>query len=236
MAMAHVARDAEAVPVNLWPAPSSALVCLAKAVAARDGMTPGRALSSHEGSVAHLSMRLAEWVGWRDRDVELIGQAASVHDIGKLAMPDSILLHRGGLGPQEWAVLHTHPTIGAMILSGHQDLGLDLAAVIALNHHEAFDGSGYPNRLAGEQIPLAARIVAPCDVYDALRQDRPYKAGMGHGEVMTIMEHGDGRMTPAKFDPAVLGTFLANARQVERAWEERRMIDMAADGGERIAC
>ena len=213
-------RLIESAERDALPGLPPGLTCLAKAVAARDGMTPGRSLSLHETSVSRLAMVLAELLGLRDREIELVGCAAAVHDIGKLAIPDSILMHPGALGPEAWAVLKTHPTIGGMILSGHDDPVLDLAAVIALNHHEAFDGTGYPNGRCGEEIPRVARIVSVCDVYDALRRDRPYKAGLGHAAVMTLLESGDSRMSPAKFDPEVLSAALASGRHLERVWED----------------
>jgi putative two-component system response regulator len=153
--------------------------------------------------------------------VEMIGLAAGVHDIGKLAVPDSILLKPSPPTEEEWAVLRSHTTIGGLILSGHGEPLLDLAASVARSHHEAFDGRGYPDGLRGEAIPREARIVAVCDVYDALRQTRPYKRGLGHAVAMDLLREGDARLSPSIFDPMILSAFLGMAPRVERAWEER---------------
>ncbi|HSK41671.1 MAG TPA: HD-GYP domain-containing protein [Arenibaculum sp.] len=197
------------------------IACLANAERARDALYENRSVSAHEACVARLSALLADALGLGSNRVEAIGNAAAVHDIGKIALPDALLLKAGPLHAEEWAVMRTHPVIGAAILSGHEDPVLDLAASTARWHHEAFDGSGYPDGLRGDAIPLEARIVCIADVYDALRQDRPYKRGMAHGDVMDLLRHGDERITPAKFDPEILGAFLDAGRQVELAWGER---------------
>lgn len=201
--------------------PPHGIACLAKAVRARDRLTAGRVVSDHEERVASLSSLLADRLGMRSGFVETIGLVAGVHDIGKLAVPDSILLKPSPLTGEEWAVLRSHTTIGHLILSGQGEPLLDVAASVARSHHEAFDGGGYPDGLRGEAIPLEARIVAVCDVYDALRQTRPYKRGLGHAAAMELLKEGDARLSPSIFDPSILVAFLGMAPRVERAWEER---------------
>ncbi|WP_207459355.1 HD-GYP domain-containing protein [Azospirillum sp. SYSU D00513] len=198
--------------------PPAGLICLSKAVQARDSLTEGHALSLHEEGVARLSSMLADRMGFGSAQVEAIGRAAGVHDIGKIALPDSILLKPGPLDAAQWAVLRNHTVLGGAILSGHEEPVLRLAATIARWHHEAFDGSGYPDGLAGEAIPLEARLVAVADVYDALRQGRPYKRGLSHDEAMHILRNGDGRTSPGQFDPQFLNAFLGIEREVERLW------------------
>ncbi|MDO8963501.1 MAG: response regulator [Coriobacteriia bacterium] len=122
-----------------------------------------------------LCERLGSAVGMAPSDCELLLNAGPMHDIGKIGIPDAILLKPGKLTPEEWDVMKTHTTIGADLLAdGHSEL-TQFACVMALSHHERWDGSGYPNGLAGEQIPLLARICGLCDVFDALISDRPYK-------------------------------------------------------------
>ena len=203
--------------------PPASLISLANAVRARDDFTPGRGLSLHEQTVSRLALYLGELLGLADDRVEVMSQAAAVHDIGKLAIPDSILLHPGKLGPAEWELLRAHTRIGSAILSGHDDPVMDMAAVISLGHHEAYDGTGYPYGLRGEQIPLEARIVTICDVYDALREERPYKAGRSHQDTMRLLATGDGRLDPTKFDPDVLRAFLSHNRHFERIWQEAKL-------------
>ncbi|WP_207480848.1 HD-GYP domain-containing protein [Arenibaculum pallidiluteum] len=199
---------------------SMALDCLRMAVRARDPLTPGRGLAAHEEGVARLSMLLAEARGLPSERVELIGRAAGVHDIGKLAIPDAVLLNPGEPTRGEWGVLRAHTILGARILGGSGDATLDLAARIAAEHHEAFDGSGYPRGLRGDGISPEARLVALCDVYDALRHVRPYKRALSHAEAMDVMRDGDHRMSPARFDPGMLRSFLDLDRHVEATWEE----------------
>jgi putative two-component system response regulator len=136
-----------------------------------------------------------------DGDAWLIGQAAPLHDVGKLATPDAILQKSIGLTRDEIAVMNTHCTIGASILSaGHSPL-LQLAEVIALTHHERWDGTGYPTGLAGEDIPLAGRIVAVADAFDAMTHPRPYRMLAYSVEKAFDVISG---LSGQQFDPAVV--------------------------------
>jgi cyclic di-GMP phosphodiesterase len=135
---------------------------------------------------------------------ELTGLAAKLHDIGKLGIPDSILLKPGRLTPEEFDVIKTHTLVGAKILSGAKTELLQLAEVIALNHHEKWDGSGYPNGLKGSEIPRVARMVAVCDVFDALTSARPYKEAWSIERAFDLLKAESGK----HFDPDMVDLFF----------------------------
>jgi putative two-component system response regulator len=141
---------------------------------------------------------------------ENILYASPMHDIGKIGIPDHILLKPGPHTPDEWSVMQTHTTLGARILASKQSPYLQMGAEIALNHHERWDGSGYPGGLKGEAIPLSARIMNICDIYDALRSKRPYKPAFDHEQAMGILLEGDGRTQPQHIDPEVRNAFARN--------------------------
>jgi len=147
--------------------------------------------------------------------VDTISFASPMHDIGKVVIPDSILLKPGPLTPEEFAIMKTHPVIGEKILAGSGHPSLQMAASIARNHHEKHDGSGYPSGLKGESVPLEARIVILCDQYDALTSKRPYKEAFSHDEAVRIICQGDGRTLPSHFHPRVLETFIAVADEMQ---------------------
>lgn len=138
------------------------------------------------------SQRLASATGMTDIEAEDILNASPMHDIGKIGIPDSILLKPGKLDAEQWDIMQTHTTIGAEILSGHTSSLMKMASEIALAHHEKWDGSGYPNKLQGEDIPLTARIVAIADVFDALTTERPYKEAWTVEDAMKLLHEQKG--------------------------------------------
>ena len=135
-----------------------------------------------------------------------------------MSIDTSVLKKNGPLGPDERDEMNLHPAYGHQILA-HTDR-LKMAADIALSHHEKWDGTGYPNRVAGEQIPVAARIVALADIYDALRSKRCYKPAFGHEKARHIILNGDDRLDPAgHFDPALLALFAENHGEMAAIWD-----------------
>ena len=159
---------------------------------------------AHIRRIGEYAALLARAVGWDGRATEEIRLAAPMHDIGKLGVADTILKKPGKLSAEEFALMKEHTRIGARILEGSGIALLDLAGDIALRHHEKWDGSGYPDGLRGEAIPASARIVAVCDVYDALVSDRVYRRALAEDEALAIMREGRG----AHFDPRLFDLFL----------------------------
>ncbi|MES1162740.1 MAG: HD domain-containing phosphohydrolase, partial [Rhizobacter sp.] len=154
--------------------------------------------------MSHAAALLAKRIGWDERACELLLNASPMHDVGKIGIPDGILLKPGPLTPDEREVMQTHTTIGADILAGSDEL-MDMARDIALSHHEKWDGTGYPRRLAGFQIPEAARIVAITDVFDALTSERPYKKAWSVPDAVEFLTVNAG----THFDPTFVDHFLA---------------------------
>jgi len=173
---------------------------LALAVEYRDSDT-----GDHTWRVARYSQIIAEELGLAPDVCRSLYLAAPLHDVGKVGVPDGILLKPGRLDPDEFAAVQTHTTIGQRILGGSASELIRLAAEIAEAHHERWDGSGYPNGLAGTAIPLAARIVAVADVFDALTTQRPYKAAMSFEAALDSLRAESGR----HFDPACVAAFCA---------------------------
>ena len=171
---------------------------LARAAEFRDDNT-----GQHTERVGQMAALLAQEIGLADGQVALIRRAAPLHDVGKIGIPDSVLLKLGKLTDEEFALVKTHTTIGARILSGSHFSLLRLAEEIAFSHHERWDGSGYEG-IVGDAIPLAGRIVAIADVFDALTQKRPYKAAWPIGDAVSEIE----RQRSRQFDPTIVDAFL----------------------------
>jgi putative two-component system response regulator len=163
---------------------------------------------AHISRMGLYANKIAESLNMSIEFVDAITYASSLHDIGKIGVPDSILLKPGAFTPEEFETMKDHTTIGHNILAGSTHPVLKMAASIALNHHERWDGTGYPRKLKGEEIPVEGRIVIICDQYDALMGKRPYKPSLSHEEVYQILTKGDGRTMPGHFDPDVLGAFI----------------------------
>jgi putative two-component system response regulator len=161
---------------------------------------------------------LAQAMGLKAEAVEEIRLAAPMHDIGKIGVADAILKKPGKLTSEEFDQIKEHTTIGASILEGSQIALLNLARDIALHHHEKWNGGGYPHGLSGEDIPLCARIVAICDVYDALVSDRVYRPALPEDKALVIMKEGRG----THFDPRLLDVFLYQLPQIHAVREKIR--------------
>lgn len=158
----------------------------------------------HPKRVGQIAGILAAEIGLPQDLQDLLVRAAALHDIGKMSLPEGLLGHRHVLDSEARRLMERHTILGASILAHARAPWMRLAAVIALMHHEFWDGSGYPVGLAGEEIPLAARLVTVADVYDALRSDRSYKDAQDHRQAMARILEGDGRISPRQFDPRVL--------------------------------
>ncbi len=185
---------------------------LAKAIEYRDFGT-----GLHLLRMARYSELIAEEIGMSEEDVRILTMAAPLHDIGKIGVPDSILLKRGSLTDEEMAIMRKHPLIGYEILRDSQSRFIQIGAQIALRHHERWDGSGYPDGLRGEQIPLTARIVAIADVLDALTSERPYKHAWSNEEAFAYLEEHSGTL----FDPSCVRVLLANQARVAEIQQAR---------------
>jgi diguanylate cyclase (GGDEF)-like protein/putative nucleotidyltransferase with HDIG domain len=168
------------------------IAALAEALLERDRYT-----GEHSESVVELVEKVARGLALSNREVDYVKAAAALHDIGKVAIPDEILNKPGPLDEDEWKVMREHPVIGERILRAIPGMGP--VARIVRHEHERFDGGGYPDAIAGEEIPIGARIILACDAYHAMTSDRPYRKGMPHGDAIAELVAGAG----TQFDPSV---------------------------------
>lgn len=183
------------------------------------------ATGKHVHRVSRYCTLIGEAMDLSPHRIELLRIASPLHDVGKVGIPDSILLKPGPLTAEERLTMERHADIGHQVLSGSGQELLDVAALIAWTHHEWFDGSGYPRRLAASDIPLEGRIVAVADVFDALTIDRVYRPSFRLPDALELIEAGSG----SHFDPAVVEAFLANQDEARHVHESYR--DQAPYGG-----
>jgi putative two-component system response regulator len=174
---------------------------------------------AHVKRISYYSRELARMLGLDEEFVDKIFFASPMHDIGKIGIHDHVLLKPGGFTPEEWEVMKGHTSMGAKILGSGKSPYLKMGAEIALNHHERWDGGGYPNGKRDEAIPLAARIMNICDIYDALRSKRPYKPAFDHLKTVDIITRGDGRTQPEHFDPVIIAAFEQNHQSFRDIFE-----------------
>jgi putative two-component system response regulator len=199
------------------------LARLADAAEARDPHTGG-----HLRRILHYSVELALEVGLPEEEAQAIGAASAVHDLGKLSLPDAVLMNPGKLTAEDWDRMREHPQHGEQLIGSSPKFSLERA--VARWHHERWDGTGYPDGLAGEEIPLAARIVAVADAFDALTTERPYKRAWGLREAIAEVRRARGTL----FCPTVvdaldalwrrgrLNDLYRAAEDAEHAFDERR--------------
>jgi putative two-component system response regulator len=159
---------------------------------------------NHILRMSHTCALLARAIGWSEEGADLILNASPMHDIGKIGIPDAIMLKPGKLEPHEWEIMKTHAAIGGKLLEGDNSILMHMAREIAFTHHEKWDGSGYPNGLAGEAIPQAGRIAALADVFDALTSVRPYKKAWTVEAAVDLIKANRGK----HFDPDLVDVFL----------------------------
>jgi putative two-component system response regulator len=190
------------------------IVTLSRAAEYKDEET-----AAHIHRVSYYTRELALALGTGTEFAEQMYYASPMHDIGKIGIPDHVLLKKGSFTPIEWGVMKRHTTIGWEILRHGVTPYTQLGAEIAQSHHERWDGSGYPNNWKGEQIPLSGRIMNICDQYDALRAKRPYKDAVDHARTVEILTKGDERTSPEHFEPHILETFKALAMRFEEIFE-----------------
>jgi response regulator RpfG family c-di-GMP phosphodiesterase len=175
---------------------------------------------SHIVRVSNYSVLLSRLIGHSEELQNLILLASPLHDIGKLGIPDSILQKPGPLTPEELRIIHTHTNIGYEILRNPTSKYLKAGAVIAISHHEKYDGTGYPYGLEGESIPIFGRIVSIVDVFDAVTSTRPYKAAWEFDKAVEYLESERGK----HFDPELIDLFMANIDDVRRIHDEAESI------------
>ena len=201
-----LARQVEIATQQIVSREKETLLRLAKAGEYRDQET-----GYHVIRMAKYSRQIAEALGLSEMECDEIEYAAPMHDIGKIGIHDDVLLKPGKFEPQEWLTMQQHTTIGHAILSNSQSRYIQTGSIIALSHHEKFDGTGYPHGIVGIDIPLVARIVAVADVYDALVSNRPYKEPWSETDAQDYLEKHSGR----QFDPICVEAFFERIETIK---------------------
>lgn len=184
---------------------------LGRAAEYRDDMT-----GFHIIRMSRYSQLLALAAGMQEKDAELLLNASPMHDIGKIGIPDSVLMKPGKFEPEEWKIMQSHVDIGVEILSGSDSVLMNMAAEVAQNHHEKWDGSGYPRALTGENIPLTGRIVAVADVFDALTSERPYKKAWSIEDALEYLKEQSGK----HFQPWLVELFIGILPEILKVHNE----------------
>jgi len=198
----ELTRTHAAALEDLWASRQETVERLALAIESHDVDT-----GSHVARMASITALLGAKLGFDENRVMLLRAAAPMHDVGKIAIADGILRKPGPLTPEERTAMERHTTIGHRILANSTSELLQVGAVIALTHHERWDGEGYPNGSSGEGIPIEGRIAAVADVLDALLSDRCYRPAMGSDEALALVREGRG----TQFDPALVDLLLDSA-------------------------
>ncbi len=202
---AALEKELEKQSKKLWKTQIEMIYRLAQAAGYHDNST-----GLHITKMSHYCDILSEAVGLNNEERELLFHATSMHDVGKIAIAEAILQKPGKLDEHEFELIKTHSVIGAKLLSGNDSPLLEMAQSIALNHHERWDGAGYPNGLCGDEIPLSGRIAAICDVFDALTSERPYKKAWRINDALSEVKKGRG----TKFDPELVDLFLSRKSHI----------------------
>ncbi|OUR73558.1 two-component system response regulator [Methylophaga sp. 42_8_T64] len=203
-----LARQVDVATEKISARERETIIRLAKAGEYRDEGT-----GNHVIRMAKYARQIAEATGkFTPKECNDLEYAAPMHDIGKIGIPDNVLLKPGKFTPDEWEIMQGHTTIGHAILSDSQSIYMQIGAVIALNHHERFDGKGYPNGLQGEEIPLIARVVTIADIYDALVSERPYKHAWSTEESIDYIKQQAG----TQLDPECVQAFLSRIDTIKK--------------------
>lgn len=172
----------------------------------------------HISRVGAYARILARGIGMASDEADTLREASALHDVGKIGIPDAILLKPGKLDADEWTIMKTHTTIGAKILAGSKSHLLQLGEKLAMTHHEKWDGSGYPNGISGDDIPIEGRICAVADFFDAVSSDRPYRSAMPQAKVLELLREGSG----AHFDPKLIQIFFEKIEAITHIREQYR--------------
>jgi putative two-component system response regulator len=207
-------QDLQLSETKVWVSQAETILRLARLVEFRDEET-----GHHLQRMSAYCELLARGVGLGDERCELIRLSSQLHDVGKVAVPDSILLKQGKLTPEEFEIIKSHAETGYMMLAGSASEVVQMGALIARTHHERWDGSGYPRGLAGDDIPIEGRIAAVADVFDALTSDRVYRSAFPVTSAVELMHAENG----SHFQPELLETFFAQKSELDSIRRQHRL-------------